>query len=303
MKPILILGAGGFVGRQLVTALLQKNIPVRALVRDPEKVKALLPPQVDLRKGDLTEPATLQAAMEGCQAVYHLVAIEFERGETTFQRVHVEGTQHSIDAAKAAGITRFLYLGQISPGEKAPEIRFTFTKWQGEELLRQSGLAFTVFRASVIIGPGDHFIREMKKLSAWPIVPIAGSGATLLQPVSVWDVAAALTESLFKEETFSETLDLAGIAPISYAELARQTVASFGKKKVFWKIPTALLYVPAWVSSVTMKRPSLTPALLRLLQMPNTTEKNALPRLLTRAPMTLEEALQRTQELSIQETR
>jgi uncharacterized protein YbjT (DUF2867 family) len=302
MKPVLMLGAGGFVGRHLAAELLQRAIPVRALVRDPEKVKPLLPQQVELRQGDITEPATLQAAMEGCQAVYHLVAIEFERGEATFQRVHVDGTQYAIEAAKAAGIERFLYLGQISPGEKAPDIRFTFTKWQGEELLRESGLSFTIFRASVIIGPGDHFIREMKKLSVWPIVPIAGSGATLLQPISVWDVAAALAESLPREDTFGKTLDIAGVAPVSYEELARQTVASLGKKKSFLKIPAALLYVPAWLSSVTMKRPSLTPELLRLLNLPNTTEQNALPGLLTRAPMTLKEALQRTQEISTKET-
>jgi uncharacterized protein YbjT (DUF2867 family) len=294
IKPVLLLGAGGFVGRHLAQELLQKNIPVRALVRDPDKVKPLLPASVEIVQGDITDAESLKAACVGCQAIYHLVAIEFERGAHTFDKVHVEGTQLAINAAKEANIERFLYLGQISPGPAAPEIRFTFTKWQGEELLRESGLVYTIFRASVIIGPGDHFIREMKSLSRWPVVPIAGDGKTLLQPIAVWDVALALAESLSNPETHQQTLDIAGIAPISYEELARKTVASFGKNKSFVKIPSSLLYVPAWLASATMKRPPLTPELLRLLNLPNITEKNALPSLLSRAPMTLDEALTKT---------
>lgn len=299
MKPILILGAAGFVGRHLVQELLSKGFPVRAMVRDPQRAKGLLgelASRIELVEGDIIAPESLQRASEGCQAVYHLVAIELERGAHTFESVHVEGTQHALKAAQKAGIERFLYLGQISPGESAPDIRFTYTKWQGEELVRKSGLCFTVFRAGIIIGPGDHFVREMKRLASWPLVPLAGSGETLLQPVSVWDVATGLASSLQREDTFSKTLEIAGEEQLTYKELAQKTLLALGKKRALVRIPKAVLYFPAWVAARTMKRPPLTPELLRLLSMPNIAQQNALPGLLPSGPMSLEEALARTQK-------
>ena len=156
----------------------------------------------------------------GSDAVIHLAAIEKEQGAATYERVHVEGTRALAQAAERVGVRRFIYMGQISPGNN-PRFPFTYSKWRGEEEVRRSPIDWTVLRAGIILGPGDHFVRETLRLSRAPLVPLAGSGKTLLQPIAVWDVAAALASTLFFAFSSRQTLDITGDERLSYAELTK----------------------------------------------------------------------------------
>lgn len=292
MRPILITGANGFVGRHLVAELRQRHLPVRALVRQPLPTAAATDADVQYVVGDLLDPASLAHAATGCDAVVHLAAIEFERGGLTFERVHVDGTAAVVAAAVHAGAKRFIYMGQISPGSDQ-RFRFTYSKWCGEEVVRACALDWTVARAGIVVGPGDHFVREMARLSRWPLVPLATMGRALMQPIAVWDLAAALATLVERPVALQQTIDLAGTEQLSYRALAIRTLAALGRPRPILPLPRWLMALPVAIMAALMRRPPLTLELLRLLDRPNISAENGLPGLLDRAPLELDAALWR----------
>src|SRR5438105_15535887 len=107
---ILVTGATGFVGRHLVARLQARGDQVRPLVRNAATAQRARATNIEPAIGDVTEPASLERAMEGVDAVIHLVAIIVEKGSATFERINVQGTRNVVAAARAAGVTRFLHM-------------------------------------------------------------------------------------------------------------------------------------------------------------------------------------------------
>src|SRR5690554_1316544 len=108
---ILVTGAGGYVGHNLVHRLVRAGKPVRAMVRDREKAEARLAPiraQVEIVTGDVTQPETLLPTLDGVSAIVHLVAIAIEKGRATYEAINTEGTRNMVEAAKVGGVRRFI---------------------------------------------------------------------------------------------------------------------------------------------------------------------------------------------------
>src|SRR5258706_6354744 len=190
---VFITGGTGFVGREIVRRLYAHGDSVRLLVRNPlsPTVRQLVPHYAhELKTGDVQDAETLRAAIEGCDAVIHLVGIIREVGTQTFENVHARGTQNVIAAAQRAGVKRFVYMSALGTRANAVS-RYHQTKWAAEEIVRGSGLDWTIFRPSIIYGPGDNFVNLFANLSRFsPVVPLVGGGRSKFQPVSVENVAA-----------------------------------------------------------------------------------------------------------------
>jgi len=210
---VFLTGATGFVGGHLLSALLQRGHDVTCLVRRAGRLK----PPVREVLGDATRPEGLAQAMTGMDAVIHLVGIirEFPGRGVTFQRLHVEATRNVIGAARQAGVIRYLHMS--SNGTRTAATPYHRTKWEAEELVRSSGLRYTIFRPSVIFGPGDSFLTLLAEIvRRAPLVPVVGSGRYLLQPVWVETVAAAFALALEREDTVSQTYTLCGPDRLTY---------------------------------------------------------------------------------------
>jgi dihydroflavonol-4-reductase len=115
MTTALITGATGQVGSAIVRVLLERGRPVRALVRDVERARALLPAGCELARGDVTDPASIQRALEGCDVLYHAAGLpeQWLPDAATFDRVNAEGTRHAVEAALEAKVRRFVYTSTI----------------------------------------------------------------------------------------------------------------------------------------------------------------------------------------------
>jgi NADH dehydrogenase len=167
------------------------------------------------------------------EAAVHLVGIirEFPRRGVTFERLHVTATRHVLAAANAAGVTRYLHMSALGARAEAPS-PYHRTKWQAEELVRGSRLAWTIFRPSVIFGPGDGLVSLLAGIvGRAPVVPVIGDGQYLLQPVSVTSVAEGFALALERPETIGKTYEAGGPDRLPYERILDLIAASLGRTR------------------------------------------------------------------------
>src|SRR5689334_1975229 len=228
---VFVTGGSGFVGSGVIDELVSRDYTVNALSHH-RNLKSE-GDAVHSVKGDLFDAAALDEGMGGCEAVIHLVGIIMEkRGRgITFQRVHVEGTKHVVDAAMRNGVKRYVHMSALGarPGAVSTYHR---TKYAAEEYVRASSLEWTIIRPSLIHGPGGDFMQmeaKWARFSAPPFLfmPYFGAGAMgfggagMLQPVYVKDVARAFVDALENRKTIGEVYPLAGPDRVTWPELHR----------------------------------------------------------------------------------
>ena len=178
---ILVTGATGFVGRRIVHALRAQGRDVRALVRRPERAAHLRALGVELATGDITDPASLRAAVTGCTHVVHLVAI-IQGSADDFQRVMTQGTNDLVAAAQEAGVERFVLMSALGTSEPSRDtVPYYAAKWAEEQAVAGSGLEHVIFRPSFIFGrDGGALPTFMKQVRYSPVVTVIGAGPAAL---------------------------------------------------------------------------------------------------------------------------
>ena len=224
---IFIAGGTGFVGAHVVRELLDRGHQVRLLVHRRSAASVGLE-QVE---GDVTRLESFQQGLDGCGAVVNLVGIirEFHSKGITFERLHVQATANLLAAAKISGIRRYVQMSALGTRPNAVS-RYHRTKFRAEELVRNSGLEWTILRPSLIFGPQDAFISMLaSQLRLAPAVPVIGSGAYRLQPVHADDVARCLALALEMPATIGQCYDLCGNDRLTYVELLDAVAAAMGK--------------------------------------------------------------------------
>ncbi len=233
MRRVFVTGATGFVGRVVINALRAQGHTVRCLCRRGSERDLRGLGAIERVEGDVLVRHGLDTDMAGCDAVIHLVGIIRERGpDATFERVHVQGTINVLDAAAAAGVRRFVHMSALGtrPGARS---RYHQTKWAAEEAVRSSGIAWTIFRPSVIYGPGDGFVTLLARLvRRLPAVPVIGSGQQRLQPVPVEQVAEAFARALALPATEKQTYEVAGPRALTLLDLLDVVGRALGRPRV-----------------------------------------------------------------------
>lgn len=239
---VLITGASGFVGRAVTGEVIRAGHSVRALVRRPPREDG---GPVVWVPGSILAPEALREAARGCEAVIHLVGIIGEVGDQTFERVHHEGTLRVLEACQSAGVGRWIHMSALGTRPGAAS-RYHRTKWAAEEAVRGSGLRWTIFRPSVIYGPGDGFVNLFERMSRWsPVLPVIGRGTARLQPVPVESVAQAFARSLDADTTIGKTYDLCGTDRLTLAEILATILRVTGRGRLRVPVPRAVAQVQA----------------------------------------------------------
>lgn len=240
-KTMAVTGATGFVGREVVRALLERGYAVRALIRDREKALSVLPadPRVQHVLGDVLDPKALGELLRGVDGVIHLVGVlRNAGGGQTLRRMHVDATKAVLEAARGANVRRFVHMSAlgVSPDGRAEYQR---TKFEAEQLVRRSGLDWTIFRPGVIHGPAGELVGLIKgwcEGSAPPFffVPFFSrlvehdEGVMLgrvsfetpaCAPVAVSDVASAFVASLERCESIGEVYNVVGSESLSFKQM------------------------------------------------------------------------------------
>jgi uncharacterized protein YbjT (DUF2867 family) len=230
---VFVVGGTGFVGRALVPLLLERGHTPLVLSRKPMD----LPPGAVWLQGDIVREVP---DLRGAEAAIYLAGI-IREGPQTFRAVHVEGVRNLVEGMRRAGVGRLLHMSALG-ARRGTGSRYYETKAEGEEVVRQSGLSWIIFRPSLIFGPGDEFFgRVLKNLVCGPLpfVPLIGDGRFPFRPVYVGDVALAFVEAL--ERGVLGTYDLVGPREYTFRELLERVRETVGRKKPFLPIPLGLM--------------------------------------------------------------
>ncbi len=249
MKTVCILGGSGFVGRHLAEILAARGVDVRIPTRLRERAKAdlILLPTVELVFADIHDPQSLRRLVTGCDAVINLVGVLHDRRGNGFARNHVELPAKVAAACRDAGVPRLLHMSALGADASGPS-EYLKSKHLGEEAARKAaahGVAVTVFRPSVIFGPGDSFLSLFAGLARlFPLLPLGGASARF-QPVYVEDVARAFADSLALPSTFGKTYELCGPTQYTLRELVAYVCRVIGVSRTIVPLPGPLAYLQA----------------------------------------------------------
>ena len=273
---VLVTGATGFLGRQVVAKLIEHNYAVRCLVHSPGRERIFPPGAVDVYYGSIDDANALESACRGVQQVVHLVAVIREGKGSTFDGINREGVARVAAAAKAAGGVQHLVQVSAMGAANDPAYPYLLSKWQGERAVAESGLPYTILRPCIIFGEGDEFLNSMAALvRLFPLVPVAASGRNRLQPIHVEDVAQCVALSLSRGDLLGRTVEIGGPEQLSYNQVVRTVARAMGKRRGRIHIPLWLMGMNVAVMQRVMRRPPITTEMLKMLRVRNVAELGA----------------------------
>ncbi len=245
---ILVTGATGFIGRHLVARLLAEGKQVRCLV--PEQKADNLPwenpPEIVV--GNVLDEETLFKAVTGVHVVIHLENALWWGRVRDLERVELAGTRNLIAAARAARVGRIITLSQIGA---APSSAYGIIRVKGmvEEIIRSSGLAFTIIRSGVVFGEDDAFVNHIAMmLQANPVFFLMpGQGEVVLQPLYIDDLIEILVRSLDQAAVVDTTLEVGGPEYITLEDMIRTVMRVANLPRIVIPVPP---YILRWITAV-----------------------------------------------------
>jgi len=261
MRPlsIAVLGGTGFLGTRLVARLIKEGHQVTVLSRDREQHKHLLVlPGLTLENCDVYDAGQLSERFRGRDVVINLVGILNERGfgGAGFRRAHTELTQGVLQAARSAGVTRLLQVSALKAAPDAPS-HYLRSKGDAEQLIRETGgaLDWTIFRPSVMFGPGDSFLNRFAGLLAVPVAFPLAKPNTRFQPVLVDDVIEAMLRSLHGGASSRQTYELGGPQIYSLRDIVGLVAKLTGRRRWIVGLPDFAARLQALVMDFVPGRP------------------------------------------------
>jgi uncharacterized protein YbjT (DUF2867 family) len=242
---VLVAGSTGFVGRRLCPALVAEGHEVKAMTRDPQGYRGVGDPV----KGDVGDPASLAAALQGCAAAYYLV---HQLGEKDFAQADAAAATAFGQAAAEAGVNRIIYLGGLGNGadDLSEHLR---SRREVEGLLGEAGVPVTVLRAGIIVGHGGISWEMTRQLvEHLPAMVTPRWVHTRTQPIAVDDVIRYLVGVLELPEAVGRVFDIGGPEVFEYVQMLRRVATIEGRP--LFVVPVPLL-TPSlssrWLALVT----------------------------------------------------
>jgi uncharacterized protein YbjT (DUF2867 family) len=240
LPTLAVTGATGFVGGHLVRLARARGHPVRALTR------AWRPPEEGLEwvEGALDRPESLTRLAEGADAVIHIAGLINGADRAAFERVNAGGAAAMVDAARAAGVRRFIHISSLAARE--PDLSdYGWSKARSERIVAASGLDWTIIRPPAVYGPGDRETFELFKMARRGLVALPPAGR--FSVIHVEDLCRLILDLLDAPDSRSETYepDDGRDGGWSHGDFARLLGEAFGRRARTLATPAGLMRIGA----------------------------------------------------------
>lgn len=257
---VVVFGGSGFIGAHVVRALAKRGARVRIAMRRPHLGHTLRVlgdvGQIQLMQANVRFPDSVDAALEGADAVVNLVGVMHERGTQRFDALHVEGARAIAEAAARRGVTRIVHFSAL--GAAPAGARYARTKYAGERAVLEAAPTATILRPSIVFGPEDHFFNRFGQMAAtaaavrpFGFLPLIGGGKTKFQPVFVGDVADAVCAALERDDARGRVYELGGPSVYTFKQLMQFIVRETERRVPLFPLPFFLAHpmglVMGWV--------------------------------------------------------
>ncbi len=292
---VTLFGGSGFIGRYAARALVEAGYRVRIAVRRPHlagDVRLAGPPGwVDIVQANVRHRLSVDRAVEGADAVVNLVGILYEKGQQSFEAAQLNGARNVAEAAKAAGVKRFVQMSAIGADSES-DSDYARTKAEAEKAVREIFADAVVLRPSIVFGPEDDFFNKFAGMAAHPVsnvapfLPAIGGGHTKLQPVYAGDVADAIAAAVGRPDAAGRTFELGGPRVYTFREIYDLIGDVIERKRYalplpfFIAKPLGLTFGALWrlpvVSSGIFGAPPITGDQVDMLKTDNVVADNAL---------------------------
>lgn len=287
---ILITGADGYIGRHLVERLVAEGERPRCLVRNKQRAASILPlERVELVQGDTTKPETLPAVVQSIETIVHAAFITADRKPSTpnqYNETNVQGTANLVKAAQEAGVKRIIEISGLGTKPDKPG-SYMQGRYLAEQMVKESGLQWTIIQPSVLFGKDAPFIKGLTDLiRSAPVVPLIGGGSILFQPIYVEDVVTVIMKVLADPEgTTGKTYTIGGPDYYSFTQVIDELLHVMHKTRIKAPAPTPFVGIGAAVMEAVLPKPPLTKAAMTLFTFDNVTERDAVQRNFDFTPM------------------
>ena len=215
-RGIVVTGASGFIGKNLRNVLHKNKINVLGISR---KNFHKYSSEVKIISTNLLEPK-LQVTLKNYDALVHLIGIGRQSSQSTFEEINLNLTKNVIKACKNAGIKKIIFISGLGVS-KNNQSDYFISKYNAEREIINSGLDYTIFRASYIMGETDHLTKTLSTQMRKGIISIPGSGKYRLQPIFVLDVAKIILEAILEKNFSKKIIDLVGPQKISFEDFVK----------------------------------------------------------------------------------
>lgn len=248
VERVLLTGATGFVGRNLFPMLCERGYQVINASRYPDRAHLTFPNR-EFRRLDVTDAASAEEAMQGCQAAFYLV--HGMAGGAGYDEVERRSARAFREAAERAGVSRIIYLGGIRP--RGPISRHLSSRLHVGEILREGSVPTLELQASMIIGGGSESWRIVRDLAArLPIMLLPRWLDNQSQPIAIDDVTFALARSLELPLTSSKALSLPGPEVLSARDIILRTARLLGSNPFALRVPVVTPKLSSyWITFIT----------------------------------------------------
>jgi NADH dehydrogenase len=249
---VVVAGGTGLLGRAITKALLDAGHTVVVASRS-QPARDPIDARASWVRADVTDPSTLPAALAGADAVVDAVQfpnspIEDPKKGLTFERIDLGGTKNLVDAAKAAGVPRFVGLSGVGAAEDAT-FHWLRYKWAEEQHIKASGVPFTMFRPSWIYGPRDVSLNRFLGFARFlPFIPIVGDGKTRISALFIDDLAAHVVAAVERDDVRGRIFEIGGPDVLSMDEVVRAALKAAGKKRFLMHQPASLMRMVAGIA-------------------------------------------------------
>jgi NADH dehydrogenase len=257
---IAITGGTGFVGSHLADRLKSEGHEVLLLARRRRAGQAH-----SFVPNFLSDVTQLTAVFRGYDVVAHCAGINRQIGKQTFQRVHVDATSNVVKAAKAAGVQKLVLMSFLRARPKCGS-QYHESKWEAEEIVRNSGLDYTIIKAGVVYGRGDHMLDHLSHaLHTFPFFALVGLKEKSVRPLAVEDLVHVMRAAIVDRRMKKQTIALLGAEEIYLSEAVLRVAEVVGKQPVMFRLP---IWIHRWMAhafEATMKVPLASVAQIQIL--------------------------------------